>query len=148
MMESGKSSHSLSPNAGRIAQEQAVTLLVSQSPSQSPQQQKSSLGFHCERATSITVSFAATSSVHLIPVAQIITHLYPRQLSSLSLPPGSRAKLPGFVLSNSYCFIHPFLEGSQWLPTFPWSEEGEKGMTLVTSCRLYPLQPSHAHSAD
>lgn len=125
-MESGKSSHSLSPSTGGIAQEQAVTLLVSQSPPQSLQQEKSSLGFH-EHATSITISFSATSSVHLIPVAQIITQLYPRQPSSLSLPPDSRAKLSVFLVSNSYRFSHPPLEGSQLLPVFTWSKEGERG---------------------
>ena len=59
-MESEKSSQGLSRSAGGIAQEQAVTLLASQTTPHSPQQQKSSLGFHYEYATSITISFSAT----------------------------------------------------------------------------------------
>jgi len=146
-VESGKPSHSLSPSEGGIPPEQAVTLLASQSSSQSPQQRKSSLGFYYEHATSITISFYATSSVHLIPVAQISAQLYPGQLSSLSLPPDSRAKLPGFFVRNSHRFSHPSLERSQQLPTFVRSEEGEAGTLLLSSRRLHPLQPSRARSA-
>lgn len=64
--ESRKVSHGSSPSAGGIAQKQAVTLLASQSPSQSPQQQSSSLGFRREPATSVTASFSATDTCLLL----------------------------------------------------------------------------------
>lgn len=97
--ETGKSSHSLSPSAGGILQEQAVTSLMSQSPSQSPQLQKSSLGIHYEHTTSITASFSTTSPLRLISVAQIITQLHSKQPSSPSLPPESRTEPSGAFLS-------------------------------------------------
>lgn len=114
-MELGKSSHSLSLSTGGVTREQSVTLLWSQSPSQSPQRQNIpswfSLGVcHNQHHQLFCLLFSASS---------LKTHaqLYPRKPSSRSLPPDVRAKLPVFFCSVTHTVsaIHSLKDHSSFL---------------------------------